>query len=959
MKHFSKLPEVLDADFKKKWGAFCVASEKANLSFPDDPEFLGALKRVFIFSDFVAGFCTREPEILANLIESNDIRQRYSSDSYNKKLRKVLAGIKEDSTLEYTLRRFRTREMVRIAWRDLAGLADLSETMSDLSYFADACIDQALSILYDLQCAKYDIPSGTGGLQQQLAVIGLGKLGGQELNFSSDVDLIFAYPEAGETKGSKPISNDEFFLRLCRWLIKIIGKTTSDGFVFRVDTRLRPFGENGPLCMSFDAMERYYQREGREWERYAWIKARVVAGDKEAGGHLLERLNPFIYRRYLDFGAFESLRDMKEKISLEVKRKGMKENIKLGPGGIREIEFFGQIFQLIRGGVVPALRERRIEKVLIILAREKYFPQKVCDELLEAYEFLRKTENRLQESHDQQTHQIPSDPLDKDRLAASMGFDSYKSFKKHLDRHRENVHTHFAALLETKDFEEQNEKTVREFSSIWHNLAETEHGNKILTDAGYDKPDDVIHLLNHLRNNTETRALSIEGRNRLDKLIPRALKEIGVTEHPDITLNRIIDLIKAIERRTCYLALLLENPSALTHLIKLSSASPLITSLLARHPVLLDELLDPRTLYVPPEKDELDTELRKKLGQINSDELEYQIEQLCIFKQVNTLRVASADVTGSLPLMRVSDHLSYIAETVLNEVVNLAWNHLVEKHGTPVCLLDGKKCDRGFAVVAYGKLGGIELGYASDLDLVFLHAGADGHTRGNLKPIDNSQFFARLGQRVVHILTAHTRVGILYEADMRLRPSGSSGLLVSQVEAFKEYQLKEAWTWEHQALIRARAVCGDDHLIERFEKTRKEVLARTRNKAKLQKQVLEMRERMRRELSRPEPGIFNLKQGRGGIVDIEFLVQYLVLLNSHKYPELLTWTDNVRLIQTLAETKVIDEYTAYLLRHAYLIFRAAAHKLSLQEKPARVPEDKFQKLQEKTGKIWKAFMESN
>ena len=958
MKHFSKLPEVLDTDFKNKWDAFCIASEKANLSFPDDPAFLGALKRVFIFSDFVAGFCTRNPELLADLIESNDLHRLYPLDTYSNKLKTSLAGIKEEATLERTLRFFRTREMVRIAWRDLAGLADLSETMSDLSYFADACIDQALSILYGLQCAKYGIPSVTGGLQQQLAVIGLGKLGGQELNFSSDVDLIFAYPEAGETKGSKPISNDEFFLRLCRWLIKIIGKTTSDGFVFRVDTRLRPFGENGPLCMSFDAMERYYQREGREWERYAWIKARVVAGDKEAGGHLLKRLNPFIYRRYLDFGAFESLRDMKEKISLEVKRKGMKENIKLGPGGIREIEFFGQIFQLIRGGVVPALRERRIEKVLRTLASEKYFQQNVCDKLIEAYDFLRKTENRLQESYDQQTHQIPSDPLDKDRLAVSMGFSSYKSFKENLDRHRKNVHTHFMALLETKDSEEQNEKTVREFSSIWHDLAGAEQGRRILSDAGYDKPDDVIHLLDHLRNDTATRALSIEGRNRLDKLIPLALKEISVTEHPDITLNRIIDLIKAIERRTCYLALLLENSSALTHLVKLSSASPLITSLLARHPVLLDELLDPRTLYVPPEKDELDSELKKKLGQINSSELEYQIEQLCIFKQVNTLRVASADVTGSLPLMRVSDHLSYIAETVLSEVVDLAWNHLVEKHGTPICLLDGKEYDRGFAVVAYGKLGGIELGYASDLDLVFLHAGADGHTRGNLKPIDNSQFFARLGQRVVHILTAHTRVGILYEADMRLRPSGSSGLLVSQVEAFKEYQLKEAWTWEHQALIRARAVCGDDNLIERFEKTRKEVLARTRNKAELQKQVLEMRERMRRELLKPEPGIFNLKQGRGGIVDIEFLVQYLVLLNSQKYPELLTWTDNVRLIQTLAETKVIDEYTAYLLRHAYLIFRAVAHKLSLQEKPAGVPEDKFQKLQEKTGKIWKAFMES-
>ncbi|HUT42859.1 MAG TPA: bifunctional [glutamate--ammonia ligase]-adenylyl-L-tyrosine phosphorylase/[glutamate--ammonia-ligase] adenylyltransferase, partial [Desulfobacterales bacterium] len=346
----------------------------------------------------------------------------------------------------------------------------------------------------------------------------------------------------------------------------------------------------------------------------------------------------------------------------------------------------------------------------------------------------------------------------------------------------------------------------------------------------------------------------------------------------------------------------------------------------------------------------------KKLEQVNTHELEYHIEQLCIFKQANTLRVAVADVTGSLPLMRVSDHLSYIAETVLNEVVNLAWNHLVEKHGAPTCLLNGKKCARGFVVIAYGKLGGLELGYASDLDLVFLHAGSGGQTTGGIQPIDNAQFFARLGQRVVHILTAHTRAGNLYEVDMRLRPSGSSGVLVSQIEAFSEYQHKSAWTWEHQALIRARAICGDIYLIEHFNNVRKEVLSGPKDKTSLRGEVSDMRERLRKEHLKPKPGIFDIKQDRGGIVDIEFLVQYLVLLNSNKYPELLKFTDNVRQIQSLTETKVIDEYTAYLLRHAYLIFRAVAHKFSLQEKPAEVPEDKFYKLQEKIIKIWKVFM---
>ena len=959
MKHLKKLPKILAADFTRKWDAFCIASDKAKIDISKDQKFLKEIKQVFTLSDFVAISCTRNPKMAGGLFESGVLHQRYSSDLYSNRLKTALADIKEDLTLEKTLRLFRTREMVRIAWRDLTGLSDLVETMSDLSALADTCIDHTLSILYDWQCAEFGIPTGSDKLPLRLIVIGMGKLGGHELNFSSDVDLIFTFAEQGKTKqGPKSISNEEFFLQLCRKFIRIIGKVTSDGFVFRVDTRLRPFGENGPLCMSFDAMEQYYQQQGREWERYAWIKARIVAGDKEAGEKLLKKLKPFIYRRYLDYGVFGSLRDMKKKISLEVKRKKMRENIKLGSGGIREIEFFGQIFQLIRGGVVPALQERRIVKVLKILAEESYFPQNVCDELLQAYEFLRKTEHRLQEFYDQQTHKLPTEQIDRERLAVSMGFDSYEIFSGHLGKHRKNVHAHFMALLETGDLKEKEERASDELGNIWLGLTDDEYSAQTLLKAGYRNPDDVIRLLNHLRNDLSTRALSAEGRRRLDNLVPLILKEISTVEQPDITLNRVVDLVKTIERRTCYLALLIENPSALTHLVKLSCASPLITSLLAGHPVLLDELLDTRTLYVPPQKDDLNAELKKKLEQINTHELEYYIEQLCIFKQANTLRVAAADVSGSLPLMRVSDHLSYIAETVLSAVVDLAWNHLVEKHGTPTCFLDGQECDRGFVVIAYGKLGGIELGYASDLDLVFLHAGTGGQTTGGLQRIDNAQFFARLGQRVVHILAAHTRAGNLYEIDMRLRPSGSSGVLVSQIEAFSKYQHKNAWTWEHQALARARAICGDTHLIEHFNNVRKEVLLIPRDKTRLQSEVSDMRERMRQEHLKPMSGIFDIKQGRGGMVDIEFLVQYLILLNSNKYPELLKFTDNVRQLQSLTETKIIGQYTAYLLRHAYLIFRAVAHRFSLQEKHAEVPEDKFYRLQEKIIKIWKVCMEN-
>jgi glutamate-ammonia-ligase adenylyltransferase len=451
--------------------------------------------------------------------------------------------------------------------------------------------------------------------------------------------------------------------------------------------------------------------------------------------------------------------------------------------------------------------------------------------------------------------------------------------------------------------------------------------------------------------------LSPKGRQRLDKLMPRFLKEIGACDSPLSTLRRIIDLIKTIERRTSYLALLLENPTALSHLVKLSNASPWIASFLARHPVLLDELLDPRTLYQPPLKQEMIEGLNRRLALIAPDDLEYQIEQMCIFKQINVLRVATADVTGTLPLMRVSDYLSEIAEIILNEVVDLAYNHLVAKHGAPSCRLGDQICRKGFAVIAYGKLGGLELGYGSDLDLVFLHTGTNEQTGGAEKTIDSAQFYNRLGQRVIHILTAHTRAGKAYEIDTRLRPSGSSGILVSHIDAFSEYQLEEAWTWEHQALIKARPICGDDLIAERFEKIRSRVLARQRTEIDLKEEVIRMRQRMRKELLKSDADFFDLKQDTGAMVDIEFLVQYLVLLNSHKHPGLLNWTDNVRLLQTLIETGAMDEYTAHLLKHAYLIYRAAAHQLSLQEKPAKVPREKFKLLQKRVTEIYESVFE--
>jgi glutamate-ammonia-ligase adenylyltransferase len=952
-----ELPPHLAARLDEKWQEFQAALGAEAVHVSGNPELTDCLRRGFAFSEFVANSCIRHPALLIDLVQSGDLNRTYDSNRpYRKKLADVVDHPDAMQPLETVLRRYRRREMVRIALRDLGGRSDLFETMADLTALADSMIDFSLDLLYRQMVARHGPPVGRRGAPVHPVVIGLGKLGGEELNFSSDVDLIFAYSQNGHTAGEASVSNEEFFARLFRRLYHLLGKKTEEGCVFRVDLRLRPFGESGPMAMSFDAMEHYYQTQGREWERYAWIKARAAAGDVEAGSRLLRRLAPFVFRRYLDFGAFESLRDMKSKIEREVRRKRRKDNIKLGWGGIREIEFFGQVFQLIRGGVSASLQQRSILQVLRSLVSENLVPEDVCAKLTQAYIFLRRTEHRLQEFDDQQTHQLPGDDLAQNRLALSMDYADTDEFYRQLNHYRSIVHQQFRMLLQSQEADTPADPQDRQLASLWHGILEPAQAENVLEDRGYRDAGQVLKILEQFRKDLKTSNLGAEGRRRLDKLMPLLLKRLGESEDPLTTLNRIVDLLKAIEGRAAYLALLLENPGSLTQLVKLSGASSLIAGFLSRHPVLLDELLDPRSLYAPPKRSELETELKNKLGR-HGEDFEFQMDALRIFKQVSELRVAAADVTEVLPLMRVSDRLSDIAEVVLNEVLELAWQHLKEKHGEPACELDGQPCTRGFAVIAYGKLGGLELGYGSDLDLVFLHSASSGQTGGGANPIDNTHFFARLGQRVVHILTAHTGAGILYETDMRLRPSGISGMLVSHIAGFREYQLNDAWTWEHQALIRARAVGGDPMLQKSFEKIRREILARPRDPLALRNDVVAMRQKMRQELLKPMAGRFDLKQDSGGIVDIEFLVQFLVLLHAQRHSALLDWTDNVRLIQTLITTGVLDEFDAHILKHAYLIYRALAHKLSLQEKPPRVPVEKLRRLREKVIELWRQHLD--
>ena len=920
------------------------------------------LKTAFLFSDFIFNNLSRKPDIYQELLESNDLYRRYPSAAYADALRILLQDAVEEKPLAEMTSRFRCREMIRIAFRDLTGQADLQETMADLSALADACIDQVFSRRYKALTRQYGFPKSHTGIDQNIVVIGLGKLGAFELNFSSDVDLMLAFPEEGRTSGEdRSITNQEFFSLLAQSFLRVFKGSSAFGIIFRVDLRLRPFGENGPLVMSFTSMENYFESQGREWERYALIKARAVAGDRTAGSRLLRMLNPFVYRRYLDYNTFDSLREMKQSIHREVQRRGFKGNIKLGPGGIREIEFFGQVFQLIRGGVEPPLQEPSILRVLQILVDEGHVSDTIYHELVDAYGFLRTTEHRLQEYDDRQTHALPKDNTKLQLLSYSLGFVDTALFQQQITNHMETVHFHFTQILAfAKNEQPQTETTPQSvFEGIWDHAAELADADAVLLSAGFEQPPTILRQIESLQNEAATRALSQEGRKRLDQLMPRVIEICGSASNSDLAFSRIVELIKTIEQRTSYLSLLIEYPSALQQLVTISTASPWIIKFLTRHPVLLDELLDVRILYSPPQKEQLVTELEKKLAHIPADDLEQQIEQLCVFKQINTLRVAAADISANYPLMRVSDHLSDIAELILARIFKLSYEHLLEKYGLPECTADIENCREGFAVIAYGKLGGIELGYGSDLDMVFLHGASPAQTSGGTaSPIDGNQFYARLGQRIIHTLTTHTRAGKLYEIDMRLRPSGNSGPLVSHVDTFQEYQEKNAWTWEHQALVRARAICGDPAICQCFESLRKQILMKKRSIPDLRIEIQEMREKIRNAHAKATADAFHLKQGRGGIVDIEFIVQYLVLAHAFRHPALVRWSDNVRQLEALAQTGILDNETALFLKQAYLTFRANVHHLNLQELPTVSDQNDIKATADKVAEIWNTLFAS-
>lgn len=936
-----------------RWADFTAKAQELDLTADYNAPDWQSLKTVFGASNFVFRTFWRNPKLPFDIMAENRLRQALDPTYYATVLRELTAGVNSEEELSRKLRLFRYKEMGRLAWRDLAGLAELNVMMAELSQLARACIDVTLNWLYPRLTERFGTPVDIKGHAVKPVVLGLGKLGADELNFSSDIDLIFAFAHSGTTVGGrKETTNKDFFVRLFQQFIKVLGDTTADGFVFRVDARLRPFGDTGELALSFNEMETYYKRYGREWERYAWIKAAPVGGDMAAGRELVKRLTPFIYRRYLDYNAFDSLREMKQLINQDVARQGMEDNVKLGWGGIREVEFFGQIFQLIRGGVESYLRAPQITKVLNILAANGNIPVKTRDELLEAYTFLRKTEHHIQEMDDRQAHDLPVDVASKLALAQTLGFETLFEFDSVLYNYRKVVNHHFQLLFSDAETDADTDEIITRLQLLWKHPQNMPDAENFLQDLGYNDGARAFKSLNDFAYHSNVKNLNTRALTRLDKLMPKVILAAAASAQPEKALEYLLNILLAIAYRLNYMALLIEHPTALNNLVRLCLASPWVAHFLSMHPVLLDELVDSGNLVLPPKPAEnLYLKLKSQMDSQAEDDEEGRIEAMCVFKQSQTLHVVAADVLGHLALMNVSDWLSAIADACVRAAVNMAWKFLAQKHGEPQTNLNGKPCGRGFVVAAYGKLGGLELGYASDLDLVFLHAAAEGCTNGP-KPIDNGQFYNRLAQRVVHILNTPTRAGRVYEIDTRLRPSGSSGLLVTHISGFRDYQLNHAWLWEHQALIKARPIFGEEAMTACFEEIRRETMTMPHNAKELKQGVLEMRAKINESLYSPKEGVFDLKYSPGGMVDIEFLVQYLLLRYAGRVPELLLWTDVVRQIQELNRAGIISDEMAHILKRAYLLYRATGHRLSLEEKPKQVTDNRFEILQRGVCGIW-------
>lgn len=916
------------------------------------------LERVFACSPWAAEQARRDPADFIDTVNDPALGEPRDAAWHSARCAAWRADVSSEDALREALRRYRHREMLRIAWRDLLGLAPLETVLAELSGLADALVASAVDWLAQDLSVRFGTPTDADGQPMSLIVIAMGKLGGGELNFSSDIDLMFVYRANGETRGgSRSLANQEYFDRLGKKLIPVLNDVTGEGFVYRVDMRLRPFGESGALTASFAALEQYYQLHGRDWERYALIKARALTGTAAERTALEEITRPFVYRRYLDFGAFEAVRGMKAMIDAEVARYGLERDIKRGAGGIREIEFIGQAFQLVRGGREPRLRLRQILPVLRGCQELGLLDAADVGALVAAYRFLRVAEHRLQQVHDAQTQTLPDQPLEQQRIAYGLGFDDWAAFSACLDAHRAAVRGSFAALLMPQPAGRGEPAGEQLGSRVWQAPADVDTTQEIFVTAGFDDPTQAAHALAQLKDAKFVSRLSADARARLDRLMPALVAACARQPNGAVVLTRLADLVRAIARRSVYLALLADHGAALNRLVELCAASPWIAQHITRSPILLDELLDGRVLATPPGRAELVHLLDDAIDTADPGDLDRVMDVLRNFKHQQVLRVAACDLMADFPIAEVSNHLTWIAEVIVRKSLALAWADLVARHGRPRTGNGGPRRGVGFGVIAYGKLGGLELGYGSDLDLVFVHDRSlpQDMTDGP-KSIANDVFFTRLAQRLIHFIATRTPAGQAYELDIRLRPSGASGLLVTSLEAFQEYQHTAAWTWEHQALLRARGIAGTPETLERFATIRRAVLRTRREVATLKANIVEMREKMRAQIDRSDAEQYDLKQGLGGITDIEFMVQYACLRWAAQHQILTAYTDNLRLLELVGDLGLLPRDDCRTLHDAYFAYRAEIHRCALQEVDGLVAQSALRSERDAVTGIWRRTM---
>ena len=951
MHELAALPTLLRDDTARLLERFYAAHSRSAAT-ASDPSLTAQLAAAFAKSAFIAEYAIRWPTAFLDLLATPTLAQVHDRAAYDVLLSTALANCLELRAVQSALRGLRRAEMVRIAWRDLVLDTAVDMVMAELSAFADTTVSHAVAWLQRHLEPRFGRACDEQGAPLSLLVLAMGKLGGGELNFSSDIDLLFIYESDGVTRGGrKDIEHQDYFDRLGRDLIGLLNEKTADGYVFRIDMRLRPFGDSGPLTSSLAAIEHYYAVHGRDWERYALIKARALCGDEPCRTALAALIRPFVFRRYLDYGALDALREMKTLIDREASSAALRDDVKRGRGGIREIEFTAQLFQLIRGGREARLRNRSLLPTLAVCGELGLLEAEEVARLRASYRFLRMVEHRLQEVRDEQTHRLPRDDKERARIAFAAGYADWPAFHAQLTAHRQSTRTLFEALLNPAGArDEAGPATATAWQHLWQRANEEALPAR-LAGCGRHDPAVLTEVVRDLKSERFQSRLSQHSRVRLDRIMPVLLELICTRDVLDETVRRVAALLRAIAGRSVYLAFLADHPDALARLIDLFAASAWIAQQITRYPILLDELLDVRVLYAPPDQAHLRALLHEQLGA--ADDLEVAMETLRGFKNSQVLRVAASDITGKFPIAEVSNQLTYIAEACVGSALRLAWRDLVARYGTPGCVENGLRRTANVSVIGYGKLGGWELGYGSDLDLVFLHdsTGEEQRTDGE-RVIENNVFFSRLVQRLIHLLSTVTPSGATYEIDTRLRPSGAAGQLVSHCDAFGDYQSHEAWVWEHQALVRARAIAGDTGLAQRFGDIRARVLARPRDAIALKHDITEMRTRMGKELDRGNERSFDLKHGLGGITDIEFMVQYAVLRWADAYPLLLIWTDNLRLLETIADLGLLPAALCRGLHDAYFAYRAALHRCALQQQDGLVDARQFQAQRQEVRQIW-------